>query len=121
VQIELGEGLLYALDGTGGWVDIGRTDGVVLWELDPPAELAHLNTEEWRRLSDFTLRTEVPLTEAHRPILAMLFGEDSDELHGFDAAWHPRDHIRCHRCHPAANPRPLPINGHEYRRPPARP
>jgi hypothetical protein len=36
--------------------------------------------------------------------------------HAVDADRNPREHIRCHRCHPQANPKPLPINGHEYHR-----
>lgn len=36
--------------------------------------------------------------------------------HAVDAGWYPRQHIRCHQCHPMANPKPLAVNGAQYRR-----
>lgn len=36
--------------------------------------------------------------------------------HRIHAIYWPRHHIRCHDCHPIANPQPLVINGAQYRR-----
>lgn len=36
--------------------------------------------------------------------------------HNIHRIYWPRQHIRCTECHPDANPRPLAINGAQYRR-----
>lgn len=45
-----------------------------------------------------------------------VFSPDMPAAHRAHAIYYPRQHIRCADCHPAANPRPLAINGAAYRR-----
>ena len=52
------------------------------------------------------------LAEALTPILRAA----AVAAHDFHAAWRPRGHRRCVTCHPGRKPKPLAVNGHEYRR-----
>jgi hypothetical protein len=37
-------------------------------------------------------------------------------VHALTARRHPKAHVRCHQCHPCANPKPLAVDGREYTR-----
>jgi hypothetical protein len=40
----------------------------------------------------------------------------TESFHALSAALMPREHRRCVTCHPGRKPKPLAVNGHEYRR-----
>jgi hypothetical protein len=75
----------------------------------PVAVAVTVDAEEFARaLNDFA---EI-MARVLRPAV-----EDTARLfHAISAAFFPDQHLRCHTCHPARRPKPLAVDGHEYRR-----
>lgn len=56
------------------------------------------------------------ITRTLGPALERIMDPVCQMAHTVDAVYYPRKHIRCRRCNPAGNPRPLTVSGATYRR-----
>ncbi|WP_181871038.1 hypothetical protein [Sphaerisporangium album] len=93
--------------------DLNRPDAVLLGT-DRPLLTIMIDVGPFVRAADGVQRA---LAAAARTLFPGLLGKTSRWQHEIEnGPQYARHRRRCRACNPAGNPRPLPINGHEYAR-----